>query len=403
MDKVGTVLAIFLGFFLHVQCSTTNEGRVIQQYLRWKYTFFNENCTSAGGGRNQCMDIRICTFAVASLALGGWPTVCGWVGEKVPKVCCGLPLVLGGALMKKVDEEKARKRECGLTTWGPRLSETENTFFKIKDTLLPVDTSDLSKFDPPLDQSRQNMVSPVGGVVSRQGDFPWMVSIRKNGRHLCGGSLIDRIHILSAAHCFDTYGETLDPTKYTVHVGNIRVDDGYPYNVEKILVHEGYVPRQYYNDIAILTLDQEILSPYVAHICLPPPEIASRSLSRQNTTLLGWGDTSFGGRRTSELHIVDHIPVVPNKECRRAYSTVARTPLPRGITSDFICAGLEEGGKDACQSDSGGPLMYNADYRTSWILVGIVSFGYRCGEPGYPGVYTRVSSYMEWISLNTKN
>ncbi|GFS48406.1 clotting factor B, partial [Nephila pilipes] len=204
--RTASVLCIFLGFIISVQCSSSNEGRVIQQYLQWNYTFFNENCTSAGGGRNTCKDIRICTFAVASLAIGGWPTVCGWVEEKVPKVCCGLPLVLGGALMKKVDEEKARKRECGTTLWGSRLSETENLFFKIKDTLLPVDTSDRSKFDPPLDTSRQTMVSPVGGVVSRQGDFPWMVSIRKNGRHLCGGSLIDRSHILSAAHCFDTFG-----------------------------------------------------------------------------------------------------------------------------------------------------------------------------------------------------
>ncbi|GFT88546.1 clotting factor B, partial [Nephila pilipes] len=88
--------------------------------------------------------------------------------------------------------------------------------------------------------------------------------------------------------------EALNPKKYTVNVGNIRVDEGYPYNVKKIVLHEGYVSRQYHDDIAMLTLDKEILSPYVAHICLPSPEFASRSLAGQNTTLLGWGDTSFG-------------------------------------------------------------------------------------------------------------
>lgn len=70
----------------------------------------NENCTTAGGEVSPCEDIRTCNFAVASLAMGGWPTLCGWVGKGVPKVCCGLPLVLGPALMKRVNEEKARKR-----------------------------------------------------------------------------------------------------------------------------------------------------------------------------------------------------------------------------------------------------------------------------------------------------
>ncbi|GBM72774.1 hypothetical protein AVEN_3422-1 [Araneus ventricosus] len=64
-----------------------------------------------------------------------------------------------------------------------------------------------------------------------------------------------------------------------------------------------------------------------------------------------------------------------------------------------------------CRSDSGGPLMYkNTDYdfpvgvaTERWILVGVVSFGYRCGEPGFPGVYTRVSSYMAWILRNMED
>ncbi|GBO22041.1 hypothetical protein AVEN_22373-1, partial [Araneus ventricosus] len=178
-------------------------GRVIQTFLQWNYTHFNENCTTASG-RTFCKDIRICKFAAASLVMGGWPTMCGWVDNVVPKVCCGFPLVLGGALLRKVDEEKARKRECGKTLWSPGLSETENNFFKLVHDLPDVNTSDPTRFDPPIDFSIQTMVSPVGGVSSRQGDFPWMVSIRKNGKHLCGGSLIDRSHVLSAAHCFDS-------------------------------------------------------------------------------------------------------------------------------------------------------------------------------------------------------
>ncbi|GBN31371.1 Clotting factor B [Araneus ventricosus] len=337
--------------------------------------------------------------------MGGWPTMCGWVDNVVPKVCCGFPLALGGALLRKVDEEMARKRECGKMYWGPGLSETEEYFFKLKQDLPEVNTSDSSRFDPPIDFSYQSMVSPVGGVPSRQGDFPWMVSIRKNGKHLCGGSIIDRSHVLSAAHCFDSR-DALDPRRYTVHIGNIRVDEGYPVKVKKIVVHEDYIPRQNHHDIAMLTLDKEILSPYVAHICLPSPQIAKRNLTGAYTSLLGWGHTSFGGRGTSVLHIVDNIPVVTTEKCRQAYRQAARRSLPRGVTNDFLCAGFEEGGKDACQSDSGGPLMYKEnpeDENSPWVLVGIVSFGYGCAEPGFPGVYTRVSSYMTWILRNMKD
>ncbi|XP_035204662.1 clotting factor B-like [Stegodyphus dumicola] len=105
------------------------------------------------------------------------------------------------------------------------------------------------------------------------------------------------------------------------------------------------------------------------------------------------------------LHVVEDISVVPTEECRRIYSKLYDRSISSGITEDFICAGLPKGSKDACQSDSGGPLMYKNNYQNlhfyqsdiPWILVGIASFGFLCGEPGYPGVYTRVSNYMDWI------
>lgn len=64
------------------------------------------------------------------------------------------------------------------------------------------------------------------------------------------------------------------------------------------------------------------------------------------------------------------------------------------VTKMMLCAGIPEGGVDTCQGDSGGPLMYHSD---QWQVVGIVSWGHGCGGPSTPGVYTKVTAYLNWI------
>jgi len=79
------------------------------------------------------------------------------------------------------------------------------------------------------------------------------------------------------------------------------------------------------------------------------------------------------------------LPIVSRKTCREIYRYIRR------ITDRMICAGYMHGGQDACEGDSGGPLTVDG------ILYGIVSWGYRCGEPFYPGVYTNVANLLWWI------
>uniref|UniRef100_A0A3B3HLP0 Peptidase S1 domain-containing protein n=1 Tax=Oryzias latipes TaxID=8090 RepID=A0A3B3HLP0_ORYLA len=96
-------------------------------------------------------------------------------------------------------------------------------------------------------------------------------------------------------------------------------------------------------------------------------------------------------RSTSSTLQEVSVPIVSNTQCRDSYSS---------LTSNMMCAGLTEGGKDSCQGDSGGPLVSKND--TRWVQAGVVSFGYECAQPNFPGVYTRVSEYQTWISSQVR-
>jgi len=124
----------------------------------------------------------------------------------------------------------------------------------------------------------------------------------------------------------------------------------------------------------------------------PPPGAAA--------TVAGWGNTAFRGS-SSDVLLEITLTVVTNEECTKKYSDFTGVNIDR----TKICAydPLESG--SACQGDSGGPLMagtrFGADFDSfRYYLTGIVSFGFKCGEPGIPGVYTRVAEYTDWIKAN---
>ncbi|XP_014241309.1 proclotting enzyme-like [Cimex lectularius] len=241
----------------------------------------------------------------------------------------------------------------------------------------------------------------VGGDESLPGRWPWMSAIFLHGprrtEFWCGGSLISDRHVLTAAHCTkDTRQRPFSARQFTVRLGDIdlRRDDEpsspQTFHVREVRAHPKFSRVGFYNDIAVLVLDKPVRrSRYVKPLCLPPAGLANEQYVGRSPTVVGWGTTYYGGKESTVQRQVN-LPVWRNEECDKTYF--------QPINENFICAGLKEGGKDACQGDSGGPLMLREQGK--WMQIGIVSFGNKCGEPGYPGVYTRVSKYIDWINKN---
>ena len=101
-----------------------------------------------------------------------------------------------------------------------------------------------------------------------------------------------------------------------------------------------------------------------------------------------------GGRSPQRLQYVT-VPVYPNSVCN---SQTGYKDLGGQLTDSQLCAGnLTIGGVDSCSGDSGGPLVCDAGGFIGYVLTGVVSFAVRCGEPNFPGIYSRVTHYIEWI------
>lgn len=239
----------------------------------------------------------------------------------------------------------------------------------------------------------------VGGDEANPDDFLWMAAIIKSkpkegeAKPFCGGSLITRRHILTAAHCL----EGLAPRDVLVRLGSYDFDDSTAsslsadYAIDQFRVPAQYSKKTHVADIAIMRLKTPLATTdNYKTVCMPQPR---RSYVGALGTVTGYGSQSETFRRaTPKLRQVT-VPIWENRKCSSVYK--------RNLTESFLCAGYEEGGKDACQGDSGGPLMTDGP-NERMMLVGVVSHGIGCGSPGYPGVYTRTTTYLEWIEKNTR-
>lgn len=237
-------------------------------------------------------------------------------------------------------------------------------------------------FARPLDQYE---IQIVGGKDAIYRELPFIVSLHdKHDGHFCGGSLIKKNWILTAAHCAD------DTSIDSVYIGLHEQAD--TKNVErfspkKVIVHPKYNLRTMEYDFALIQIAEESTFEPIS-LNTKKIEIPDSDDEQIMMTVAGWGILDENSYEISNILQKVTVPLVSHEVCNIAYEDV--------ITENMICAGYMGGGKDSCQSDSGGPLV-GKDSNGQNILVGVVSWGEGCGRRGFPGVYGDVTSIADWI------
>jgi secreted trypsin-like serine protease len=214
----------------------------------------------------------------------------------------------------------------------------------------------------------------VGGRDATTAQYPWMMAItgpRGSEQQFCGGTLVRPRKVVTARHC--VRGVDLWRLRVVGGRSDMRTSEG---TVARVTA----VWNSARGDVSVLTIDTAMPGPTLGMVESTdqpyPPGAAAR--------VLGWGDLREGGPESSILQTAE-VPVTSDVACRAAYPGDVDTTV-------FVCAGYAEGGIDTCQGDSGGPLVLDGR------LAGIVHGGEGCARPGKPGVYVRMTAFVDEVT-----
>ncbi|XP_053421642.1 complement factor I isoform X2 [Nycticebus coucang] len=231
----------------------------------------------------------------------------------------------------------------------------------------------------------------VGGKPAVVGDFPWQVGIKDSEGISCGGIYIGGCWILTAAHCvratrshrYQIWTSLIDWIKPNAETKVEWVD--------RIIIHEKYNGSTYKNDIALIQMKGHP-KPGICKLtksipaCIPWSPYLFQPNSR--CIVSGWGREKDNQKvftlRWGEVYLIGN--------CSKFYQH-------RFYEKEMECAGTVDGSIDACKGDSGGPLVCMDPNNVTYVW-GVVSWGENCGQPEFPGVYTKVANYFDWISYH---
>ncbi|XP_040575116.1 trypsin epsilon [Lepeophtheirus salmonis] len=229
----------------------------------------------------------------------------------------------------------------------------------------------------------------IGGqeVEDDSTEYPYQVSFQsKLGDHICGGAILDERIIILAAHCL--VGVKPVNTKIVAGVTNLKYTIAQTMEIEKFVPHDKFYYDTASNDIALLHLKEPLsFNEHVKKVELYDVT------SPMEATFTGWGSTSFPqiDEISNNLNKLEG-KIVDSSICKSAYEELQ---FGFTITDKQLCFGGN--GHGFCSGDSGGPLICNGKG-----LCGIASWGYECGLDKYPGVFTNVGKYIDWIKENSK-
>ncbi|XP_053778990.1 complement factor I isoform X3 [Desmodus rotundus] len=230
----------------------------------------------------------------------------------------------------------------------------------------------------------------VGGKPAGMGDFPWQIAIKEDDKITCGGIYIGGCWILTAAHCV----RASKVHRYRIWISLldwININAGVVVQmVNKIIIHENYNGATYQNDIALIEMKKRPKQTNCVLPSIPACVPWSPYLFKPNDKCIvsGWGREKDNAKvyslRWGEVHLIAN--------CSKFYPG-------RYFEKEMECAGTDDGSIDACQGDSGGPLVCMDANNVTYVW-GVVSWGENCGRPEFPGIYTKVANYFDWISYH---
>ncbi|XP_048037159.1 granzyme B(G,H)-like isoform X3 [Megalobrama amblycephala] len=229
-------------------------------------------------------------------------------------------------------------------------------------------------------------VGIVNGNEVRPHSRPYMVSLQAYGHHICGGFLISDQFVLTAAHCWNG----LNILMVVVGAHDLRDSKSSDHiRVKSYIPHPKYeekIPYQPYDDIMLLKLEKKVqLNKKVG--VLPLPNEGEDVKPEAACSVAGWGRLMTDGS-VSNVLMEAKVSVMNNNECRNRWG-------PSYSVSQMICV-YGRGG--SCQGDSGGPLVCGN------TAVGVTSFSaLRCNSSDHPNGYTKISAYIQWIDIVTRN